>query len=279
MSKIFINSSTKFVPQMDMNIRYTDNGGIEATQSFLARKADIGVGNNLNDFRRGTTWETIFPEVPTLYRFLTLKTFDPKDIQPGIVAIECTFTGVQFTGSSSSGDEETIPTTSLRGNLEESPFSKLAKWDGLSAESKKRLGLFMTTGLVTFDIVTGKYGKIDELDGEFLPFSGDPWNGIAATGDELEFAKIIADGEMTYKKGSWTYSYRIEGKTGFTAAQLNSLGKIVANPPGTPAKPATGWTWFLAGPTQEQSGPDRFVKILDFLLIEDNEKNQFLYGS
>jgi hypothetical protein len=95
----------------------------------------------------------------------------------------------------------------------------------------------------------------------------------------LKFCKIIAQGNLTYKKGSWTYSYRTESKTGFTAAQLNSLGKIVANPPGSPAKPAAGWTWFLAGPNQDQSGPDRFIKTLDFLLIEDNEKNQFLYGS
>ena len=113
MSKIFIDPSLKFVPQMDMQIQYTENGGVEATQTFLARKANIGNGSNLADFRRGVTWETVYPEVPPIYRFLTMKTFDPQDSQPGIVAIKATFTGYQYSGNGSSGEEETVPTTSL----------------------------------------------------------------------------------------------------------------------------------------------------------------------
>jgi len=56
------------------------------------------------------------------------------------------------------------------------------------------------------------------------------------TGDAIQFANIIAEGDQTWDKGGWTYSYHTESETGFTAAQLNSLGKIVANPPGNPKK-------------------------------------------
>jgi hypothetical protein len=68
----------------------------------------------------------------------------------------------------------------------------------------------------------------------------------------------------------------VAGNT-LTAAQLNSLGKIVANPPGNPQTPSSGYVWQLASPNQSQSGENRFIKTLDFRLIVDNAKNQFLY--
>jgi hypothetical protein len=35
----------------------------------------------------------------------------------------------------------------------------------------------------------------------------------------------------------------------------------------------------LASANQTQSGEERFIKTLDFRLIPDNVKNQFLYGA
>ena len=92
------------------------------------------------------------------------------------------------------------------------------------------------------------------------------------------FAKIINGGENTYERGGWTYSYHTESETGFTAAQLNALGKIT-DPPGSPKKPGADWEWMLASPQQTQSGDNRFIKTLDFRLISKNAKNTFLYGA
>lgn len=280
MSKVFINTALKYVPQMDMRIQYTENGGVEGTQTFIARKANIGSGSNLNAFKRGTTWETVYPEVPSLYRFLTMKTFDPEDSQPGCVAIKATFTGYQFAGNGSSGEEDSVPTTSLRGNLEQAPIQQSKAWADLEDDAKTRLGWLMTLpGTVSFDLVSGKYGKVNDETGDFTAFPTEPGVWANPTGDELTFAKMIASGRTTYDAPSWNYNYRTESKNGFTGAQLNSLGKIVASPPGGPAKPTSGWTWQLIGPEQDQSGRDRFVKDLNYKLIRDNDENQMLYGS
>jgi hypothetical protein len=99
------------------------------------------------------------------------------------------------------------------------------------------------------------------------------------TGDAIEFANIIAAGETTWDRAGWTYSYHTEGSKPFTSTQLNSLNKIVANPPGNPQKPSSGWTYMLASASQTQSGEERFIKTLDFRLIPDISKNQFLYGA
>lgn len=269
--KSFINPSIKWVPQSSFSVTYTENGGIEASQDVLLRNVNI---STVTEFRRGTQWEVIFPEVPAIYRTLTMKTFDPQDRGDGWSIIKCTFTGYQFTGNGSSGEEESVATTTLTGQLTSEALSSHPKWEPLSQTAKTVLG-YLISGIYVWDANDSKI-KIVQDDGSLL--ANDTLSAYI-TGDTLKFANIIAEGESTWDRGGWTYSYHTESATGFTASQLNSLGKIVANPPGDPIKPSSGWTWQLASPNQSQSGQDRFMKTLDFRLIRDNEKNQFLYGA
>ena len=268
--KQFLSSSIKWVPQPGFSVVYTENGGVEAAQDVLIRNADI---STTTAFNRGVTWESIFPDVPAIYRNLTMKTFDPTDRGDGFSIVKCTFTGYQFAGNGSSGDEQEQATSTLSGQLNPESLSDHPKWEPLSDVAKTVLG-YLISGQYVWDNDESKI-KIVQEDGSLL--INETLSGYI-TGDAIEFANIIAGGETTWDRGGWTYSYHTESETGFTAAQLNSLGKIVANPPGNPKKPNTGWTWMLAYPNQTQSGEDRFMKTLDFRLIRDNAKNQFLYG-
>ena len=272
--KQFISSSIKWVPQPGFSVVYTENGGIEAAQDILVRNSDLQAGSVLTAFVRGATWESIFPEVPPIYRSLTLKTYDPTDRGDGFSIIKCTFTGYQYAGSGGSSGEETEQATStLSGQLNPEAFSSHPKWEPLSQTAKTVLG-YLISGQYVWDANDSKI-KIIQEDGSLVV--NDTLSAYI-TGDAIEFANIIAEGESTWDRGGWTYSYHTESETGFTTAQLNSLGKIVASPPGNPQKPGAGWTWMLASPNQTQSGLDRFSKTLDFRLIRDNAKNQFLYG-
>lgn len=279
-AKIFLDPSIKFIPQMDFSVKYTENGGIEAAQTFLARKSDLTPGSPLGAFVRGARWDVLYPQVPPIYGHLTLKTFDPDDHSPGIISIKSTFTGVQFgAGGGSSGDEASVPTTSLRGNLEEAPITQCEAWDDLDDAAKARLGWLMTLpGVVSFDTASNTYGRLHD-DGDFEAFPTEPGIWVEPGGDELKFARMIAQGRTTYKVPSWSYVYRTESKDGFAVAQLNLLGKIVGTPPGNPPRPNSGWTWMLVGPEQDQSGPARFVRDLTFQLIPKNDENDMLYGS
>jgi hypothetical protein len=266
--KQFISSTIKWVPQAGFSISYTENGGIEATQDVLIRNSDI---STTNAFNRGATWESIFPEVPAIYRNLTLKTPNPKDRGDGFSIIQCTFTGYQFSGNESSGDEKSVATSTLSGQLNTEPLSSHPKWEPLSQAAKIVLGYLLSGQYVWSDNKI----KIVQDDGSMIE---NATLTALITGDAAMFANIIAEGESTWDRGGWTYSYHTESKSGFTATQLNALGKIVANPPGDPVKPTSGYTWQLSAPNQSQSGKERFIKTLDFRLIRDNAKNQFLYG-
>lgn len=275
-AKYFANSGLNYIPQMDFEARDTENGGIEASQSFLIRQADVGVGPALNNFTRGVRLEVIHPYCPALYRNLTLKHFPITDHAPGWMKVSATFTGYAFsTTAGSSGTEPTVPTTSLVPSLEEAPLNEHSKWKALSFGQRYNLNLLQTNhdGII-YNLASDQYGRISDTD-VFIPLIG---ASFTPTGDEIMFARLLGQGKTTYKRAAWSYSYRTEGSEEFTSAQLNKAGKIVASPLGNPKDPGAGWTWMLIGPTQEQSGPDRFYKTLDYALIEDNDENQFLYS-
>ena len=267
--KQFLSSAIKLVPQSGFSVVYTENGGVEAQHDVLIRTSDL---TTTTSFRRGAAWETIFPQVPTIFSRLTLKKSDPTDRGDGFTIVKCTFTGYTYAGADSSGEEQTVATSTLSGQLNPESLASHPKWSPLSGIAKTVLG-YLISGQYVWDSGDGKI-KIVQDDGS-LVINETLSDNI--TGDASEFANIIAGGETTWDRAGWTYSYHTEGSKPFTSAELNSLNKIVDNPPGDPKKPSNGWCYMLASVNQTQSGPERFMKTLDFRLIPDNAKNRFLY--
>jgi hypothetical protein len=275
--KQFLSSTIRLVPQAGYTVTFTENGGVEAQQEVLIRNSDL---SSTTAFRRGNSWESIFPEVPSIFRNLKIKKTDPTDRGDGFSIIKCTFTGYSYAGNDSSGEEQTVATSTLSGQLNPDALSSHPKWEPLSATDKAFLGL-QINGEITMNASLTLWGTYqeDDISRVFVPVIDDDGDSYPPTGDALEFAKIIAAGETTWDRAGWTYSYHTEGSKPFTSTQLNSLNKIVANPPGNPQKPSSGWTYMLASASQTQSGEERFIKTLDFRLIPDISKNQFLYGA
>jgi len=269
--KLFANPATKWIPQSGYSVTVGENGGAEASQDVLIRKSDMET-SVISSFARNTRWEDIFPQVPAIYRNLKIKTVDPTDRGDGITILRCSFSGYTLAAPGSSGEELQQATSSLVGQLNPDALSNHPKWEPLDQTAKTVLG-YLLTGQYLWD-ATDEQIKIIQEDGSLI---ANETLSAYITGDAMMFANIIAEGEQTYDRGGWTYTYHTESETGFTSAQLNSLGKIVATPPGNPKKPGSGWTWLLASPNQTQSGDNRFIKSLDFRLIPNNAKNQFLY--
>jgi hypothetical protein len=272
--KQFLNPSTKWIPQTGYSVTVTDNGGAEAMQDVLIRTSDLST-SVIASFARNTRWEDIFPEVPIQYRNLKLKTTDPTDRGDGITILRCSFSGYTLAAPGSSGEEVEQSTSTLTGQLTAEVFSSHPKWQAISNDEKIGLG----------NLLNGKWTLLtDEYDGYLYYEENDEAGSNTqsrfwpTSANAIMFAKIINEGESTYDRGGWVYSYNTESEQGFTASQLNALGKIVENVPGNPKKPSTGYVWQLAAPQQTQSGDNRFIKSLEFRLIPDNAKNQFLYG-
>ena len=278
--KIYLNSSTKFIPQKDFAVQQTENGGIEATQTFLCRYTSLGTAD-LTPFRRGTRADALWPDVPSIYRGLRVKTAIPNHHEgSGMWEIKVVFTGTLFafsTSPGSSGAEQTVPTYSLSGNLEEAPINEHPKWQALGNDEKLALGMILNGSLKPSENFTqaGEYYGEDLTPEGFSPLE----NGsgpITFSGNSLIFCKMIAQGKTTYKKPSYTWTVREESAYGFTSGELAKLGKYTA-PPGGPPDPGAGWKWILTGPTQEQSGEGRFFKDTTYALIESNDLNDFLH--
>lgn len=279
-AKLFFPPGVNHIPQADFDTNPTENGGWEGSQSFLAKKSALVRGNPLETlFVRGVSIAALDSNCPVAYAFLRLKLFVISDHQPGIVKIACTFTGYGQEGSNgSSGEEGIVPTYSLRKDIEEVPLNEHRKWADMSDASKQRLGWLMSLpDTVQFSLSSGEYGKSDPDSGEFAPFPTGPGVWVVPTGDELGYARLIAQDRLTAKRPAWTWTVRTEGSSGFTAAQLNKAGKIVANPLGNPPTPSNDYCWLFVGPDQEQSGEKRFIKDLTYQLIPDTDENRFLY--
>jgi hypothetical protein len=274
--KIFANPTTKWIPQAAYSVTVTDNGGAEAMQDVLIRTSDLST-SVIASFARNTRWEDIFPQVPSPYANLKLKTAEPTDRGDGISILRCSFSGYTLAAPGSSGDEAAQSTSTLTGQLTPEPLSSHLKWQELTDAEKNTLG----------QLIRGEWVYIQDPfnEGEFVVAvgNGDGQYVIRPTNDQITsehglfFAKIIAEGDTTYDRGGWVYSYNTESEKGFTSSQLNSLGKIT-DPPGNPKKPGDDWVWQLASPQQSQSGDNRFIKSLEFRLIPKNDKNEFLYG-
>lgn len=281
--KIYLNSSTKFIPQKDFAVQQTENGGIEATQTYLCRYTSLGTAD-LTPFRRGTRADALWPDVPSIYRGLRVKTAIPNHHEgSGMWEIKVVFTGTLFafsTSPGSSGAEQTVPTYSLSGNLEEAPLNEHPKWANLDDEPKLLLG-FLLSGSASSNENFTLVGDYVEKEGGGSEFgqrkkeNGDNFSPLS--GDALVFAKMVAQGKTTFKKPSYTWTVREESEYGFTSEQLSKLGEVV-NPPGNPPSPGSAWKWMLTGPSQEQSGEGRFFKDSTYLLVANNEENNFLYN-
>ena len=275
-AKLFFPPGVNHIPQADFDTNPTENGGWEGSQSFLAKKSALVRGNPLETlFVRGVSISALDSNCPVAYAFLRLKLFVISDHQPGIVKIACTFTGYGQEGSNgSSGEEGIVPTYSLRKDIEEVPLNEHRKWAAMSDESKARLSLCLTQpDSNVFNLESGTYGFFDES--VFQEHTGEFW--AVPVDDELAYARLIAQDKVTVKRPAWTWTVRTEGSSGFTAAQLNKAGKIVANPLGNPPTPSNDYCWFFVGPDQEQSGEKRFIKDLTYQLIPDTDENRFLY--
>ena len=274
--KIYLNSSIKFIPQKDFAVQQTENGGIEATQTFLCRYNSLGT-SDLTPFNRGNRLDTLWPECPSIYRGLRVKTAVPNHHEAsGIWEIKVVFTGTLFawsTSGGSSGAEQTVPTYSIRGDLEEAPINEHPKFKALDDDSKLLLGRLLE-GTATIEFGWTKAGGIDPVGGDWKYVQGSSGD-IEISGDAIKFAKMITKGKTTYKSPTYTYNVREESSTGFSSSDFSKLGQIT-NPPGSPPTPS-GYSWMLTGPSQEQSGQGRYFKDTSYTLIEDNEDNDFLY--
>jgi len=266
------------VPQMGFSPTQNQNGGWQASRDYYMLASTWEGATVQNRFSRGTPITTADPSVSSVYGFLTIESKVASYEDSGTVRLTVNYTGsasAQF-GGDGGGDLtlEALPVYRMEGRLRELPFSQHPKWKVLPDSQKYALGLLVDGHVIRDSQDTSYVGIIVDEDGLFLRTSDVNDNDIQLTGDALEFADRIGEGQSTWEAPTLTWTETTQGNQGLTPPQIGKLGEISTprgNPPTIP-----GYNWMLTGASQEQKG-ELYQTTLEWTLSPPDGHDAFLY--
>jgi hypothetical protein len=279
------NPAVLAYPQPDFQARRdSDNSGWTATQTFRIVKGTLNDAPVRAFFAINTPATILDPSLDSIWSFLRLRNVDIQTTVGGWQDITANFGGIPTVDGNGNpiGDlSEFQVTYAMRGVTGDVPLQEHPKFKALAESERVALG----------KIASGEYGYGPEFNSDepnrtyffengnqtmFLP-EFDP----IETEDAKTFAILFTQGETSYKGAGFTWSKRWTGTEPITAAQLNLLGKIVANPPGNPPTPSGDRDWLLAYANIEQQGEinanPTFTNELVFELSEPGGWDTFLH--
>jgi hypothetical protein len=260
--------------------KQSENGGVTASHSYTLLAQSWNNSTVRNKFARGNSIATIDPNIGAQWSYLTVasKTLDFQEGGYLVVSVEFSGSATAQYGDGDGISDDAPPVYRLEGRLSEKPLSEHPKWQDLDSSQKFALGELIE-GNVKAKYDWTQVGNYELVEGfswgiSFVPLE-DAEGPITLTGDAIEFAKLIAAGEITFLSPTITWTETTQGSDGVTSAQLNKLGKI-SSPRGGPPTPSGSRDWMLTGAGQEQRG-DLKQTSLEWTLSEREGFNSFLY--
>jgi hypothetical protein len=275
MSTIYGFGFNEVKPQPGFTATKSKEGGWAGSHSFAIKRIAWGNASVRGRFAQGTAITDLDPDLPSYWNFMKIVEPRVTSEEGDIIKVEVTIAG----GEGATYDEgdlaaNTEPTYSLRGQLQDAPFSIHPKWAALSTLEKGGLGLLLN-GLAIFDPPTGKVGQFDYSANVFNATQAGGVDVIITSADGLLFANLINSGETTYLRPTFTWTESAQGTGGLTNAQINLLGNI-AIPRGNPPEPSGTRDWMLTSAFQEERA-ELFTTELEWTLSEKGGHNQLLY--
>jgi hypothetical protein len=269
LATVFNLPNNAWIPGPDFVFSRDSTGKVTGSQTFRARRLEF-YGQILQaKFRKGTSIKDVYPNVAAFLEPLVIDTAECQEQPGGIDEIYVTYTGyIQV--DSEMQDRETV--YSRNNALEERSTMEHPKFlaevtnaqdratilKGYNGLAKKSFKSHVTTYYIV-DVVTDE--QINILTDSVVRYWWD---------------KIVEEGWKTYQAATseWTTSRSNAG--GLADSDLVKLGKI-DTPDGNPAKPP-GTVWFMSGSTESRTVGTASSWSITWTLIDDNEKNQKLYG-
>jgi hypothetical protein len=228
-------------------------------------------------FAKGTAITELDTGLASFWQFMKVVETEVSSEEGDFITVSVSIAGgaaSQF-GDGDELSDDAEPVYTLRGQLQDAPFSMHPKWQALTDEQQTALG-HLINGVLVFDETTGKISKInggatDSAD-FFDPFL--PYDAIVID-DCLEFAKLISKGESTYLRPTFTWTESTQGDGPLTSSQLNLLGNI-STPRGSPPEPTGTRDWMLTSAFQEERS-GLYMTDLEWTLSEKGGHSSFLY--
>ena len=259
-----------WLPGPDFVFQRDTTGKVTGSQTFSANRQDFYGQIMQAAFRKGTKISVVYPQVLSYLHPLEIDTAECREEPGGIDKIFVTYVGyIQV--DSEMQDRETVYTRNNaldeRSILEHPKFLEevtdvedielIVK--GYEGTYEKNKTLSETGNYKIWDRVTqGNRGAI--IDADAIKW----WD------------YIVTKGWRTYQAttSEWTKTRTNAG--GLQSSDVASMGKI-DSPDGNPATPP-GMVWFMSGSTESRTVGTSSSTSITWTLIDDNEKNQVLYG-
>lgn len=271
MATTFGFTSSDVIPQPGFSATRNANNGWDGEHSFKVLRSFWSGLLNRASFDKGVSITTLDSSIPSFW-FLYIDRIQ-------VTNEECEWVDVKtlLAGSSSltyENEEANEPTYSLNGQLQEVSLSTHPKYTALAAVEQNSLGLLLN-GQAQW-----AYSDIDLAYKLFWPRDGTQFFQIPSseqltTDDAKSFAAIIARGDTTYLKPSFTWLEMAEGTDAIPSTQLNKLGHI-ATPKGDPPTPSGGRNWLMTSATQEETA-GTYRTSIEWTLSERLGFDSFLY--
>jgi len=279
-ARIFIAPGIQAIPQADFAaMQADDNGSWTATQSFQIVKGSVDDPLVRDFFGRDKSITQFDPNAAQLWAFLRSRKASFLTIPGGWDIVQVEFGG--FPNLDDQGNPvnpgESFVTYAMRGQIADTPLPDHHKWKALDLSERIALGKLMS----------GEYGWGPEYNGtgnvtyffdngEQSVFLDDP----IVSADAIQFAQRITEGRTSFRGAGFTWTKRWSALSPIPSAQLNALGKITNNPPGSPPTPSGNRDWLLVAANIEQSGEidanPTFTNELVFELSEQGGHDEFL---
>lgn len=275
MATHFNLASGDVIPQPDFAVTRNENGGFEASRSYYMLKSTWDTTTLKNRFAVGAAITDADATIDDYYSFLSIRSITPQ-VEPGQhIKLVVNYTGHisgQF-GGEGGGDLslEALPTYRMEGRLRDLPFSNHPKWVALDDTQKFGLGGLIDGKFETTE--SGLFLYVRSGD-DLLVVKNSLGEAIEFTGDGVEFAKRIAQGETTYQAPTLTWTERTQGNIGLNSAQIGKLGEI-STPRGSPPT-ISGYDWMLTSASQEQQGL-LYQTTLEWTLSPPDGWDEFVY--
>lgn len=246
-SKLYGFDSSTFIPAPDFQASQNEESLWEGSQTFsIARDAwDYFTGSV--QLLVGQPATVLDPTLPNFWSFLRLTRVETQNQSGGFSTVRVHYAGYYSLNQSQDPDSGSPTTFSLAGTIEEVSLLEHPKVVALSGEERSGLSK-IAEGAAVWDITNSEIGSIDDESGAFTAWDDQD----ISSSDGIAFADLLAAGESTYKRPSFTWTKSYSSESSLPNSSINDLGKI-SDPDGSPPEPAGTRNWMMISADQTQT--------------------------
>lgn len=268
MSSTIFGTTAGGIPGPTFKARRDETGKWTASLTIAVKRGDYE--SLSGSYRKGTSISAVYPQVQSYFGGMVVTDHEYIEKPGGLDEVVVNFVGA-FMDESGDPDERDY-VYDYQVDLAEKPIIEHPKFAQVYPPNQELLIKYYEGKVRVVDVETNPNKFVDNYSGQILR-DYEPYSGEFGT----EFYDIIVTkGIRTYLQPMAEYTETVTDSEDLTG-KIDLMGKIDAPPENPPQ--FDGFIWFMSGATQSKSSDNPITWSRTWTSIEDNEQNNFLYGT